>query len=507
MILFLLAACSPDDLVGTKGDADGDGVVVMQDCDDADPNVGAASLTAYGDGDGDGYGRFPSELCAPEEGFVAQGGDCNDEDPTISPAASEVCDDVDQNCDGNADADLGDPWYPDADEDGFGQQDGTPTIACNQPRGYVASTTDCDDSNYHVSPGADELCDGVDQNCNGLIDDDALDALAWYADMDGDGFGVYDSTLRSCTQPANGVANYADCDDEDSSINPDEPDVCDDGVDNDCDGTDAACGWSGSYDLGTDASAFARGDNNRDQLGDAVVGLGDVDGDGLDEVAVSSYQASLSAGKTWILSGADLSGSTSVGAIATASWQGAVEYTNAGRFLAGVGDVSGDGVPDLFLGSDRAGEVWVVSADRTGSHTVDEADTILSSDWLSLFGSAVAAAGDVDGDGYRDLLVSAPNTGQAAGTTYLFSGPLASGTLSPDDARSSFTGATSDYAGYVLDGGQDLDGDGLPDVVVGTLYGPASHGAVWVLTHPAAGETALSDADAELLGSTYTDHM
>lgn len=505
--LLVLTACNPDDEVSTKGDADGDGIVVMQDCDDDDPNVGLASVIVYGDGDGDGYGGSPLTLCAPEEGYIAQGGDCNDEDPNISPATNEVCDDVDQNCDGNADTDLGSPWFPDADEDGFGQIDGTPTIACNKPEGHVASSTDCDDTRYHVSPDADELCDGVDQNCNGLIDDDALDAIAWYADLDGDGFGVYDTTIRACTQPPNGATNYADCDDADANIHPDEPEVCDDGIDNNCDGVSATCGWWGSYDLGTDASAFVRGNNNREQMGDAVASLGDVDGDGLDEVAVSAYQASLLAGKTWILNGADLSGSTSAGAIATSSWEGAEGYSTAGRFLAGVGDVSGDGVPELLLGSDRVGEVWLVSADRTGNHTVDDADTIISSDSLSLFGSAVATAGDVDGDGSRDLLVSAPNTGASAGTVYLFAGPVASGTLSPSDARSSFAGATADYAGSVLDGGQDLDGDGLPDVVVGSLYGPASHGAVWVVTNPAPGETALSDAEAELLGTTYTDYM
>ncbi len=132
--------------------------------------VPSAAVRLYRDADGDGYGSDDLVLETTEEllGWVGQGGDCDDGDASIHPGAQELCDQVDQDCDGLVDEDASDPvqWYVDADGDGFGwSQDSV--SACQAPSGYVAGSHDCDDADPAIHPGAEELCDGVDQDCDG----------------------------------------------------------------------------------------------------------------------------------------------------------------------------------------------------------------------------------------------------------------------------------------------------------------------------------------------------
>lgn len=150
-------------------------------------------------------------------------------------------------------------FFADADGDGFGNIDDT-TTACEQPSGYVSDSTDCDDSNAAASPGGAEVCDGVDNDCNDSIDDDASDAQAWYLDEDGDGFGRQDDAVVACEQPSSYVDDGADCDDSAADINPDADEVCDK-VDNNCDG-------SVDESTATDASVWYA-DLDADGYGDA----------------------------------------------------------------------------------------------------------------------------------------------------------------------------------------------------------------------------------------------
>ena len=129
-------------------------------------------------------------LCTAPTGSIPDGGDCDDSDASINPNGTEICDSVDNNCDGSADestaVDATD-WYQDLDADGYGDA-GNISHACWQPMGYVPDNSDCDDSDSGAWPGADEYCDGVDNNCDGVVDEEsALDAGAWYGDGDGDG--------------------------------------------------------------------------------------------------------------------------------------------------------------------------------------------------------------------------------------------------------------------------------------------------------------------------------
>lgn len=196
----------------------------------------------YEDLDGDGFGtpnsKFPSCLPDPPGGFVANNLDCDDNNPDISPNAVEICDDLDNDCNGLVDDEIAQfSYYLDLDGDGRGSQDSS-ILSCHvtAPAGYVANSDDCDDSNAAIYAGATEICDNLDNDCNGPADD-GLAILEYYVDADGDGFGDPADTLQTCTGilPVGFVGNALDCDDTNAAINPDAVEIID-GIDNNCDG-------------------------------------------------------------------------------------------------------------------------------------------------------------------------------------------------------------------------------------------------------------------------------
>ena len=169
------------------------------------------------DGDGDGYSELE---------------DCDDTDPTIHSGAVEVCDGIDNNCDGVVDEGVTQTFYVDSDGDGYGD-DTTAIELCETPSSMVDVGNDCDDSDNYVHPDAIEQCDGVDNNCDLQIDDGLLSI--YYLDADGDGHGDAAHSLEACTPLSGYVSQPTDCNDFDSATHPGASEICD-GVDNDCDG-------------------------------------------------------------------------------------------------------------------------------------------------------------------------------------------------------------------------------------------------------------------------------
>ena len=187
----------------------------------------------YRDADGDGIGTDLDTVtaCAAPEGYSAIGGDCDDARSVTYPGAPELCDGLDNDCDGARDDNAGTLWYPDGDLDTWGAI-GDGARACTRPPGFVATTGDCNDSDPRFFPGATEVCDTVDNDCDGSIDEGAT--TTWYRDADGDSFGASTDTRAACSAPEGYVVSANDCNDAAASINPAAAEVCD-GLDNDCD--------------------------------------------------------------------------------------------------------------------------------------------------------------------------------------------------------------------------------------------------------------------------------
>jgi hypothetical protein len=105
-----------------------------------------------------------------------------------------------------------DTWYRDADGDGYGDPNEV-VRATSQPSGYVADSSDCDDTDASSHPGGTEVCDGADNDCNGTVDDNPTDGETWYTDSDLDSFGDPAAPVLACQQPSGTVSNTLDCDD------------------------------------------------------------------------------------------------------------------------------------------------------------------------------------------------------------------------------------------------------------------------------------------------------
>lgn len=167
-------------------------------------------LMGFGPCGGDGKPLFPSDTGDPAD-----------------PGDTEPTDDCDT---ASGDVVLS-TWYADPDGDGYGNN-WDAVEACAQPEGYVADNTDCAGADPARHPGATELCNGEDDDCDG----EAEAYSTWYADDDRDGYGDPSDATEDCTAPDGYVADSSDCDDTASTANPGQAEVEADGVDNDCDG-------------------------------------------------------------------------------------------------------------------------------------------------------------------------------------------------------------------------------------------------------------------------------
>ena len=215
---------------------------VDNDCDgltdDSDASVDTSTGSAfYADMDSDSFGNasVSTMACLAPSSYVSDSSDCDDTSSSTYPGATEMCDLVDNDCDGTADEGVETTFYADADADNYGNASVTES-ACEASSGYVSDATDCDDTDTTVNPGADEYCDDVDDDCDGSVDEDAVDQTTWSRDRDEDGYGDPDAaTFTSCDAPSGYVESSGDCDDTDAEVNPAATEVFNE-YDDDCDG-------------------------------------------------------------------------------------------------------------------------------------------------------------------------------------------------------------------------------------------------------------------------------
>jgi hypothetical protein len=217
--------------------------------------------------------------------YAVAGGDCDDTNAAINPGALETCDSIDNDCDAlidgaddSVDATTGTEYYADVDADSYGDMSDS-MWSCEIPTGYVADWSDCDDSNSAVNPMASEVCDSMDNDCDGLTDDDddSLDGstgTAYYYDMDYDGYGDMSMPVEACEWVWGLSENGEDCNDGNGAINPMSTDITGDMFDQNCDGIDGL-----DWDFDGYASISSGGDDCDDM--DANLNWDDADSDGV----------------------------------------------------------------------------------------------------------------------------------------------------------------------------------------------------------------------------------
>jgi len=257
VLLTLACAGAPSDGVV---DADQDGFSASKDCNDLDASsfpganefcdgvdndcngqidddaLGARSWRP--DVDGDGYydpAGVAIEGCEQPDGYAVIGGDCDDSNPDVHPGVRDICDEIDNDCDDVVDEDPETFQYEDLDGDGYGVSK-IALRACPGDPLWSPIGGDCDDSDDAINPNRLEICNGVDDDCNGVADDDddPLDPIAWYPDLDGDGYGA-DAPLIACDPGSGWVQFDGDCLDTDSSVSPGALELCGNEIDDDCD--------------------------------------------------------------------------------------------------------------------------------------------------------------------------------------------------------------------------------------------------------------------------------
>ena len=177
-------------------------------------------------------------LDADQDGWTVEDGDCDDTNPNVHPGAIEVCNGIDDDCDGEIDEDAVacTIWYRDMDGDGYGDCNDY-VCACQPIAPYTTLTCgDCDDTDPYIHPAALEICNFIDDNCDGVIDENALDCMIWYRDMDRDGFGYCNDYVCACYPLAPYDASICDdCDDTNPFMFPGAIEICN-GIDDNCDG-------------------------------------------------------------------------------------------------------------------------------------------------------------------------------------------------------------------------------------------------------------------------------
>ncbi len=519
-MFFLLLACSPGPEPTAPDAPEIDQPVVPEP---PTPRYTDCFVDADGDGSGGEPVTLEGDACTP--GTVASGGDCDDADARRTPGQVEVCDTLDNDCDGDVDSPVpadAPTWFADADGDGFGDP-AAALQACDAPAGYLVDATDCDDTSDAAYPGGVEACeDGLDNDCAGDGDGlcriegdwaaaDARDAV-WLGETERDGFGygvaAVDLDLDGQTEliAGGGYAPTAS-----------GRDVVQHGY------QDPLAGGTASDD-----DFFLERSSDEVTLNWVPSGaFDDLDGDGCRELVVGGeWSASVgNKGAVWVF-GTCHGSITDADAIAMGVEDDAHSF---GGQVAVVADSDGDAVPELLVSArghamldgswrDEHGRVYLFldplneldAADADGVF-----DTPAEAEWMSL-GTRVCSA-DFDGDGLSDAAMSAPGYGYGyatlppwgrGGAVFVAFAPFAAQTNlismggTPGDSVLVYTTSDDDgMLGHYLSCGGDFDGDGLPELLIGDEYEGRTTGRVYVQSPRATGSAAAESVGWRIDGT------
>ncbi len=511
LILLLLAACGGKDDTGDIIDQDGDGFGANADCDDGNAGVRPDGVEQPYDGlDNDCDPSTPDDDL-DGDGYIFEQ-DCDDDDPASYPGGDEYCDGADNDCDGDVDENALDTlaWYADYDSDGYGDPENQ-TLACEAPPAYVADDSDCNDDDPEIHPGADEPWDGVDNDCDGDIDEEGgAPQFDWYHDGDGDGFGDPYDAVKDKEQPYGYVPNDEDCDDTDDLIYPDADERCN-GLDDDCDvqvDEDGACL---GLDIAQHYDDWWTGDSSSDAAGYSLAGGVDLTDDGTHDFVIGAPGTS-GGGSFYFMPGEYLGYATGI-ALDLASSSGEITWAKTmsgaelGNDVALFRDIDGDGSADFGAGApgaDGSGLVviWMSS--------VEDYSYISLTGGLSEMGG-VAPAGDVDNDGLSDVLVGAPGAEFENGDEGMAEIFLGDTSEQLAEGIYFYGHSANDELGSEVGSAGDVDGDGLDDsLLAGRGYpGGDRTGGIWmILGRPVwlGVQADLYDADHFFMGVSEGDH-
>lgn len=483
----------------------------------------------------------PSPVDADGDGWSSDQ-DCDDDDPLVHPGAVEICSGKDDNCDGLVDNDDPDvvgqgTFYADADEDGHGDPT-TAVLACEAPDGYLTDASDCLDSNAEVHPAAEEICsDGLDNDCDGTPADCLLEgtwelsnlaSTVWRADDAECLEGMATGDLGACPiKGASMVSSSLGGQDLDGDGRPDllvhsswrsvnlvVPLDAPSGL-----LEEHASAWLSYANIPTggddcDTSAMCKGF----RLSRAV---GDWNADGFQDLAVASFTGFddevwghtdrnvVSASLGPFTGDVDL-GLDSALLVGMEDTLGDTAWGLVTMAMSAVPSVDGEG-DDLVIGAhgsspprtSASGSVYLVADPMRSSTNLDrDADAVWYSDDLDRhLGSKVASLGDTDGDGVVEIIAFADQAGDDETPVRAWVVDSSDrGLMRINDVANAvlFSPSGSDTSGWApFPTRQDIDGDGLMDVVIAdpssSLGGVASTGSVYILQGPISGEVELKD--------------
>jgi len=288
-------------------------------------------------------------------------------------------------------------------------------------------------------------------------------------------------------------------------------------------------------ELGTSSDASFWGENNSDNSGVSVSGIGDVNGDGYDDFAIGANYNSdggSGAGQTYIIFGKASGWSMDTDlSLANASFLGENASDYSGTSVSGIGDVNGDGYDDFAIGAyandvtgSLAGQTYIIFGKASGWSMDTELGT--SSDasfWgeniYDESGYSVSGIGDVNGDGYDDFAIGAKDNsenGSSAGQTYIIFGKSSGWSMDTElgtSSDASFWGENAfDRGGSSVSGIGDVNGDGYDDFAIGVSGnddGGLNTGQTYIILGKASGwsmDTNLSLANASFWGENDNDN-